>query len=236
MTRDLDAPAAQSGTPGSSAPAGRRLVVLRHGRTEWNAVGRAQGHANISLDDVGREQAEAVAPYLASLEPASLWTSDLARARETCAFVEKETGLSAVEDARLREFDVGARQGLTMPEFAERFPREHAAWVDGSGFRLEGAEVDHEVAARMGAVLREALHSVAAGETVVAVTHGASLKIGVVTLLGWPLETATTLQGIDNCAWVTLEELDLDGRVRMSGYNESVRPGHDAPARLPDEG
>ncbi len=232
MTRDLDPRAVAA----DASAAGRRLVVLRHGRTEWNAVGRAQGHANISLDDVGREQAEAVAPYLASLDPTALWTSDLARARETCAFLEKETGLSAIEDARLREFDVGARQGLTMPEFAQRYPHEHAAWVEGSRLRLEGAEIDHEVAARMGAVLHQALHSVAAGETVVAVTHGASLKLGVVSLLGWPTETATAFQGIDNCAWVTLEELSLDGRVRMSGYNESVRPGHDAPQRLPDEG
>ncbi len=123
-----------------------------------------------------------------------------------------------------------------MPEFAERFPEEHAAWVRGSGIRLDGAEVGEEVAARMGPALRDAVDSVAAGETVVVVTHGASLKIGIVALLGWPVETATSLQGIDNCAWVTVEELDLGGRLRLSGYNESVRPGHDAPQRLPDEG
>ena len=233
MTRDLDAPSGHTGTSGSSRAAapGRRLVVLRHGRTEWNAVGRAQGHANISLDDVGREQAEAVAPYLASLEPAALWTSDLARARETCAFVEKETGLSAVEDVRLREFDVGAAPGADDAGVRRALPRTSTPpGSTASGFRLEGAEVDHEVADADGCrrCARPCSRS-RAGETVVVVTHGASLKIGLVALLGWPLETATTLQGIDNCAWVTVEELDLDGRLRMSGYNESVRPGHDAP-------
>jgi glucosyl-3-phosphoglycerate phosphatase len=233
VTRDLDAvgPAA-----GATTQPGRRLVVLRHGRTAWNAVGRAQGHADVSLDDVGRAQAEAVAPYLASLGPVALWTSDLARARETCAVLEKETALTAREDARLREFDVGARQGLTMPEFAERFPAEHAGWVAGHGVRLPGAEAHGDVLARMRPALRDCLASAAAGETVVVVTHGACLKLGVVGLLGWPVASATSLGGIDNCAWVTLEEMAFGDRLRMSGYNESVRPGHDAPLRLPDEG
>jgi glucosyl-3-phosphoglycerate phosphatase len=121
---DLDAAAAAA----AERP-GRRLVVVRHGQTAWNAAGRAQGHADIELDDAGHAQAAAAAPYLASLEPSALWTSDLARARQTSEYLEKATGLSSREDARLREFDVGLRQGLTIPEFAARYPAEHAAWV-----------------------------------------------------------------------------------------------------------
>jgi glucosyl-3-phosphoglycerate phosphatase len=215
---------------------GRRLVVVRHGRTSWNAVGRAQGHADVGLDDVGHAQAAATAPYLASLEPRSLWTSDLERARQTCEYVERETGLVARSDPRLREFDVGIRQGLTVPEFAERHPTEHAAWQHGGhGSRLHGAETSAEVADRVVPALAAALDSVRAGETAVVVTHGACLKVGVVGLLGWPLELDRSLRGIDNCAWVTLEEVALGERLRLTGYNESVRPGHDAPARLPDE-
>lgn len=216
---------------------GRRLVVLRHGRTAWNAAGRAQGHADVELDELGHEQAAAAAPYLASLDPVGLWTSDLARARQTCAHVEKATGMVAVEDPRLREYDVGSRQGLTMPEFAERYPGEYAAWVRGDDLlRLPGAENAADVEARMLPALRACLDTLAAGKTGVVVTHGACLKVGVVALLGWPRALAPSLRGIDNCAWVTLEELGLGGRLRLVGYNESVRPGHDAPQRLPDEG
>ena len=75
MSRDLDG----SGAAEADEP-GRRLVLIRHGRTAWNAIGRAQGHADVELDDIGHAQAAAVAPYLTSLGPTVLWTSDLARA------------------------------------------------------------------------------------------------------------------------------------------------------------
>ncbi len=215
---------------------GRRLVLVRHGRTAWNEAGRAQGHADVELDDLGHEQAAAAAPYLASLEPAAVWTSDLARARQTCGYLEKATGLVATEDARLREFDVGLRQGLTIAEFAERYPAQHATWQHGDDTRLPGAEAAADVEARILPALRDCLEQLAAGETGLVVTHGACLKVGVAALLGWSGELATSLRGIDNCAWVTLEETGFGGRLRLVGYNESVRPGHDAPQRLPDEG
>ena len=55
-------------------PAHRRLVLLRHGQTAWNAEGRAQGHLDIGLDDLGRAQAAAVAPAVAALRPDVLWS------------------------------------------------------------------------------------------------------------------------------------------------------------------
>lgn len=214
---------------------GRRLVVLRHGRTAWNAEGRAQGHADVCLDETGHEQAAAVAPYLASLEPQALWTSDLARARQTCGYLERATGLTATADPRLREFDVGLRQGLTVAEFAQRNPEEHAAWLRGHHTAVPGAEDNAAVRARLVPALRSCLDDLAPGRTGVVVTHGACLKVGVVALLGLPDGADTALRGMDNCAWATLEELGSGGRLRLAGYNESVRPGHDAPARLPDE-
>lgn len=235
MSRDLDAPgsAAAAGAGGE----GRRLVVLRHGRTAWNAAGRAQGHADVALDGLGHAQASAAAPYLASLGPVALWSSDLARARQTCGYVEEATGLTARTDPRLREFDVGLRQGLTIPEFAERHPEEHASWARGDDqHRVEGAESAADVRARLVPALQDALAALGPGETGVVVTHGAGLKVGVVGLLGWPDELASALRGVDNCGWVTVEETAFAAGLRMAGYNESVRPGHTAPARLPDEG
>jgi probable phosphoglycerate mutase len=207
---------------------GRRLLLVRHGRTAWNRIGRAQGHADVGLDVVGHEQAAAVAPYLASLRPAALWSSDLIRARQTCAYLERATGLSAKLDDRLREFDVGARQGMTSAEFEASFPEAYRAWRAGDDMvRVPGSETTVEVAERMVPALLESLASLAAGESGIVVTHGACLKVGLLGLLGWPQVQAESLPGVGNCAWATLCEVQHGGRVRLESYNVGVGPTGD---------
>ena len=198
---------------------GRRLVLVRHGQTAWNAVGRGQGHHDIELDELGHEQSAAAAPLLAAFAPVSLWSSDLARCRQTAAYVAKETGLDPVYDARLREYDLGARTGLTMEEFASDYPEEYAAYRDGRFEAVPEGESTAQVEQRMRAVLGEVLAGIGAGETAVVVTHGAALKVAVVTMLGWPAELASGLQGLANGACAVLEETSAGGRLRLTAYN-----------------
>ena len=201
----------------------RRLVLLRHGRTAWNDSGRAQGHADIELDEVGHRQAAAAAPALAALRPSALWTSDLARARQTCAYVERATGLTAKVDERLREYDVGARQGLDAAQFRERFPEAFESWACGDDEHLvPGAESTSDVLRRMVPALREFLASLDAGETGVVVTHGASLKDAMFDLLGWSQQQQPSLRGMDNCAWAVLVEHPTLDRLRLATYNQQV--------------
>lgn len=207
-----------------------RLVLARHGRTAWNLEGRAQGHTDVGLDDVGRQQAAAMAPYLALLQPTRLFSSDLARARETVAEVAAVTGLEVVFDDRLREFDVGERAGLTVPEFAERFPDEYAAWSGGHITGLvPGAETPDQVTARMVPALAEIWQSTPAGETSVVISHGACLKVSLVAFLGWPDVVGTSLRGLDNCGWVVLEADSAGRGIRLSSYNETAHPAIHGP-------
>lgn len=203
----------------SADPAARRLVLLRHGRTAWNATGRAQGHTDIELDDTGHGQAAAVAPWIASLRPAALWSSDLARARQTAAYVEKETGLVATLDPRLREYDVGERTGLTMAEFRDQLPDEHAAWEAGRFESVPGAEGRDDVLTRIVPACRELVASIGPGETAVAVTHGASLKVALVALLGWPCAVSNSLLVLDNCAVAVLTGGGTRAAMRLVAYN-----------------
>ena len=199
--------------------AGRRLVLVRHGQTAWNAAGRAQGHTDISLDDTGRQQAEEMAAVVADLQPALLVSSDLARARETAAFLEKATGLTAEEDARLREYDVGMRTGLTREEFAERLGEDASLAFDAHAHvEAPGAETIDQVAERIVPATREAVERLAPGETGVLVMHGAALRIALAGLLGWPLEIADTLEAMANCGWAVVAEHG-SGRLRLSSYN-----------------
>jgi probable phosphoglycerate mutase len=218
----------------AEAPVARRLILVRHGRTAWNHEGRAQGHLDVSLDDTGRRQAATAAPYLAAYGPVALWSSDLARARETAAYVAAATGLTVRHDPRLREFDVGMRAGLTVAEFAERFPDEHAVWAAGhiTG-GVPGAETVADVSARMVPALRGILRELGPGESAVVVSHGACINVALVALLGLPVEADEAIFVMDNCGWTTLAE-HRSGRLRLGSYNESAQPVFHPPVGTPD--
>jgi glucosyl-3-phosphoglycerate phosphatase len=207
-----------------------RLVLVRHGQTAWNLEGRAQGHTDIGLDDTGRAQATALAPYVAAMGPTALWSSDLTRARETADHLAAATELEVRFDARLREFDVGARAGLTTAEFAERFPESYASWRNGQiDGQVPGAEDTEQVVARMVPALREIWQATPAGETTVVVAHGACTKVSLAAFLGWPDVVLETMRGLDNCGWAVLEE-DVHGRgTRLASYNETAHPAVHGP-------
>lgn len=202
----------------------RRLVLLRHGQTDWNAIGRGQGHSDVELNGIGHDQAVRVAPAVAAYRPAQVWSSDLARARQTAAYVAKECGLDPVMDTRFREFDLGQRTGLTMDEYADRFPVEYADFRAGHFTAVPGGETATEVVLRFRAGLEDLLAALGAGETGVVVSHGAALKVAVIDLLGWPADLASGLRGLDNCGWVVLDELEDGGRFRLAAYNLTAPP------------
>jgi broad specificity phosphatase PhoE len=206
--------------PRSARP--KRLVLLRHGRTSWNKIGRAQGHADISLDAVGVRQATTAAKRLARYEPSVIWSSDLARARETAEYVAAATGLEISFDKRLREYDVGIRQGLTFEEFERRYPDLFAKLKAGERVVVPGAENDTEVAERMAAALREAADGLADHHTGIVVGHGASLRTGLLAFFGIA-ERSEIIAGMANCAWAVLEQHRNRGWQIMD-YNASTIP------------
>ena len=89
----------------------RRIVLLRHGRTEWNATRRYQGQADPPLDEVGQAQAIEAAALVAAMRPDLLVSSDLQRACQTAEKLASLTGLELSLDARLRERHLGHWQG-----------------------------------------------------------------------------------------------------------------------------
>jgi probable phosphoglycerate mutase len=194
-----------------------RLVVVRHGRTEWNASGRIQGQLDAPLDERGREQAHALAPRLAVFAPAAIVSSDLGRARDTAACLAELTGLEVRTDARLRERSFGEWQGLLNSEVAQRFPEAYAPWKAGQPIDGYGIEPLDELGKRTAAALVDAA-DVAPGATVVVFGHGASIKYGVGALLGWPAEVLRTVRVMDNCRWVDLLRDAVRG-WQLDAYN-----------------
>ena len=200
----------------------RTLVLLRHGRTAWNHAGRVQGHLEVDLDEVGHAQASRVAGVMAALSPTLLWCSDLARTRQTCAPVAAATGLEPTYDARLREFTFGEREGLTHAEYVAAAPEEFEEFRRGQYDACPTAERTIAVKDRMGVVLRELLDAIKPGQSAVAVSHGAAIRVATGALLGWPAEQFHTLRGLDNCGWVVLQEHDDAPSMRLVAYNRTV--------------
>lgn len=195
------------------------LVLLRHGRTAWNHQKRVQGQLDAELDDTGHEQAGRAADELKLLRPTLLWSSDLVRASATAGYVAGATGLEPTYDARLREFDLGERQGLTHEEYAAIAPEEFALFRQGYYDDAPGAESVADVRARMTAVLGEALAALGPEETGIVVTHGAAARVAVAAMLGWPDDAFRTLRALANCGWAVLGHHPETGDLRLAAYN-----------------
>ncbi len=195
-----------------------QVLLLRHGRTVWNLEGRAQGHTDVELDEVGHRQAKAAAEVVAGLAPTRIVTSDLRRATQTAAYLEASTGLRAHPEPRLRETSWGVREGLTLAEFAAQHPDEHAAWeASGRTRAIAGGEAEADVLARVRGAMRDLIVTATSGERIVVVSHGGALKSAVAALLAWPDADPGRLRGMANCA---LTRVDLvGGRGTLVSYN-----------------
>ncbi|MGC4874677.1 histidine phosphatase family protein [Micromonospora sp. DT43] len=180
-----------------------RLIVWRHGNTDWNAANRVQGQTDVPLNELGRDQARAAAPLLAALRPDAIVSSDLSRAAETAAALAALTGLPVRTDARLRERHFGQWQGLHLTEVAERFPAEYARWRAGDPDPGADLEPLHDLGERVAAALREAADAAPDG-TVVIATHGGGSRQGVGHLLGWDPGVLRGVGSLANCHWTEL--------------------------------
>jgi broad specificity phosphatase PhoE len=204
----------------------RRLVLLRHGRTAHNADGRIQGQLDVELDEVGLAQAQALGTVFASSPPSVVVSSDLARARETARAVCEHVGLPLRLDPRLRETHFGQWQGLTGDEVAAHWPDLWQRWRRGDDCPVDG-ETRVEVGTRAAAVVAEVLPSVAAGETLLLVTHGGTARALVGTLCGFHPDHWWTLAPLGNTCWSTLVE--QEGSWRLERHNAGLGPLLGAP-------
>jgi broad specificity phosphatase PhoE len=171
-----------------------RLLVVRHGQSEWNAVGRWQGRADVALDEAGRLQAAEAALVLGTFD--GVWSSDLQRAQLTAMIVAEILGIGPVQvDARLAETDVGPWEGLTQREVEEGWPGFLAARR-----RPEGFEPYDNAAERMMAALRDIARLHEGGEVLV-ISHGGVIRAAR-HLLNAPDGRLPNLSG----SWFTVDD------------------------------
>lgn len=196
-----------------------RLVLLRHGRTTWNAEGRMQGRLDPELDATGQVQAASVAPVIAEYEPVVLLASDQARAWQTAEAVAKATGLVPRPEPRLRETSVGRWEGLDGDEVEAGWSGQIAAWHADPTFAPPDGEARTDVAARARPVFDDLVTELDAETdpaTAVLVAHGGTIIAVTASVLDLPVATWRVLAPLRNCRWTVLGR--RRGRWRLEGW------------------
>ena len=151
----------------------KRLILVRHGETAWNAEGRIQGMLDVPLNALGLQQARLVADELARIvDVAAMVSSDLVRTRETATPITGATGFEPRFDARIRERHFGVWQGMTYVEWrikdAEGMARYNAGDPD---YGPEGGETASQFLARCVSAVSD-LVTASKEKTLILVTHG----------------------------------------------------------------
>ena len=183
----------------------RRIYLARHGETEWNALGRLQGHTDVPLNDAGRAQARALGALLANEGLASVTTSDLARAHETGALAALATraAMPSAVDPDLRERRFGIFEGLTRDECATQHTEHWRAWVENTT-PPPGAEPVDVAVARMERALSRVVERATNGAALV-VSHGGIMRLWLAAAAAGSADARALVPPIANGAVYLLE-------------------------------
>ena len=150
------------------------ILLARHGESDWNRERRWQGHADRPLTGQGRNQALALSERLAGVLLDAVYSSDLARARETARPTAESHDLPVLTRTDLREVDVGSWSSLTQEEVEARDPSSLQRWLEG-GKGWEDGESYEEMAARVVAAILE-LAAAHPGGRLLVVSHGGPVR------------------------------------------------------------
>ncbi len=158
-----------------------RIIIIRHGETDWNREERIQGQKDLPLNAAGREQARRLGLRMRREPVAAVCTSDLARAAETARIAFEGSGLAIRPDRDLRERGYGAWEGLTWPEIQAKFPDARRGRNHAPPGGEEWSAMQARFIAAIDRIARE--HD---GTTVAVVTHGGPCKAILLDLFAQP--------------------------------------------------
>ena len=209
-----------------------RLLLIRHGETDWNNEGRIQGHTDTPLNARGIAQAEKLAARLAREKIDAIYTSPLARARATAELIAREHGVAVISDDRLKEKCLGDLEGITGAEFEQQHAELYRAWRESeTHYPLPGEETPSAVQERVQAFLDRVRAEHPDGAQVAVISHGGTLSMFLATLIGLDIQRRFPFW-FDNAS---VSHIDLSGtrsRLRLlndtchlcNGHNPSENP------------
>lgn len=221
MSTRISPPSPRDAAPKDAA----RFLLVRHGEAEGNQELRYLGASDVALTARGRQQAILLARALQPSSLRAIYSSPLARARDTAAAVAAETGLGVTICGDLRESDYGAWERLTRVEVSTRDTVRLAAWEAGEDVAPPDGERLIDVQARVVACV-DALVARHSGETVVLVSHVGPIKALICAALGLPPAAAHRM-------WLDPASISIvDWRRAANGRVSGVMRGFNLVAHL----
>lgn len=179
-----------------------KLILVRHGETDWNKESRYQGQTDLELNETGKRQVEMLRNRLADTPIDLVYVSDLKRAMVSAQIITRGRDIVMVSRQELREINFGEFEGKTFEEIEAIYPDWVPTYFDFTSYQGEGLE---QVAARIKTFLSELAGRNSSKQTVLVVGHGGSLRVMLCILLGidvskwWQISldtvSVTTIEG-----------------------------------------
>jgi len=160
-----------------------KIILARHGETEWNVGEVFRGRIDIELNEIGIKQAELLSDYLSDVKVAGIYSSPLKRALKTATAIAGPHKLEVEIDPGLIDLDFGQWQGLPLQEVKNKYGELYTEWIDSPDrVTIPGSESLNDVRKRALAVLNEV--TTRYGGTVILVSHRVVNKVLICALLG----------------------------------------------------
>lgn len=191
----------------------RRLILLRHGQTTYNATSRMQGQLDTELSEEGRQQARNIAPVLTEMGVAKIVASDLSRAAVTAQIVAEHLELPVTYDARLRETHLGQWQGKTHAEVDGADGSGRAHWRNTPTWAPPEGESRIDVAQRARPVVDELMEHFDEWDdaAVLLVAHGGTIAALTSSLLDLEISQYPMMKSLRNANFAQLQALPRYG-------------------------
>jgi alpha-ribazole phosphatase len=165
-----------------------KLYLIRHGESAAAYDGRYYGQKGLPLSERGREQMAFLAERLSPMRPQRVYSSDLARAKESAEVLASRWGLSPIIRPEFREVNMGLWEGLSYEEISQRYPKEAAKWAKGaSAFRFPEGESLNDLKARVLPAHQKMLGENPDDAILALIGHGGSNRVILCQALGIPL-------------------------------------------------
>lgn len=201
-----------------------RWFLVRHGETEWNSEGRAQGQSDVPLSDEGRGQAARLFAVFVPVRFDAAYSSDLSRAVDTADCILSGRGMALVKFEALREKGFGEWEGKTFKQMQESCPTmfRRIFGDESADFVPEGGKSDRELYALVKTCVDGLRRRHAAGGDILVVAHGVTLRAVITSLLGLPPESMWRFR-FENCAVSVLSVSNSGATLDMHNYVVHMR-------------